>query len=65
MRNKNGDLLTLPNIRVVHEQKVICKHNVSIDGVTMEITKAVRYLLADRERILTELADIMKKIHHQ
>ena len=51
----DGIKLELPNINRV--DSTTCSHTVSIDNMPMEITFAVRYLLADRERILTLLAD--------
>ena len=51
----DGVVLELPNINVTNATN--CTHTVSVDGMPMEITYAVRYLLADRERILTLLAD--------
>ncbi|KKL10254.1 hypothetical protein LCGC14_2557660 [marine sediment metagenome] len=54
-RSADGIVLTLPDINV--SNSVNCTHTVSIDGTALEVTMAVRYLLADRERILTLLAD--------
>ena len=54
-RASDGVTLTLPPINVVDTQ--ICSHTVSIDGIPMPVNMAVRYLLADRERIKTQLAD--------
>jgi len=51
----DGTKLTLPNINIVTSTN--CTHTVSIDNTPMEVTLAIRYLLADRERILTLLAD--------
>ena len=54
-RSADGIVLTLPDISV--STSINCTHNVSIDGTALEVTMAVRYLLADRERIQTLLAD--------
>ena len=54
-RSFDGIVLTLPDINV--STSINCNHNVSIDGTALEITMAVRYLLADRDRIMTLLAD--------
>ena len=54
-RSFDGIVLTLPDINVSNSTH--CTHNVSIDGTALEITVAVRYLLADRDRIKTLLAD--------
>ena len=55
IKRADGVELVLPEINRV--DAVNCSHTVSIDNIPMEITYAVRYLLADRERILTLLAD--------
>ena len=57
----DGVTLTLPDIRV--SSSFNCNHNVSIDGIALEVTMAVRYLLADRERIMTELADVREELN--
>ena len=54
-RSFDGVVLTLPDINISNTFN--CSHHVSIDGVPLEITKAIRYLLADRDRIKTLLAD--------
>ncbi len=54
-KRSDGIEMELPDINV--SNSVNCTHTVSIDGMPLEITHAVRYLLADRERILTLLAD--------
>lgn len=54
-KRPDGVELTLPVIGLSNSTN--CHHTVSIDGIPMEISLAVRYLLADRERILTLLAD--------
>ena len=59
-RSADGIVLTLPDINV--SNSVNCTHTVSIDGTALEITMAVRYLLADRERILTLLADTKEEL---
>ena len=51
----DGIELTLPDINVTTSTN--CTHTVSVDGMPMEVVHAVRYLLADRERILTLLGD--------
>ncbi len=56
----DGVVLTLPNINV--SNTVNCSHHTSIDGIALEVTMAVRYLLADRERIRTELADVKAEL---
>jgi len=45
----------LPHVLFANTQS--CVHVVTIDGMPMDVTTAIRYLLADRERIRTELAD--------
>ena len=59
-RSADGIVLTLPDINV--SNSVNCTHTVSIDGTALEVTMAVRYLLADRERILTLLADTKEEL---
>ena len=51
----DGVKLTLPDINVTNATN--CSHTVSVDGMPMEVIHAIRYLLADRERILTLFAD--------
>ena len=60
-RSFDGVTLVLPNITVSNSFN--CSHNVSIDGIALEVTMAVRYLLADRERIKTELADVREELN--
>jgi len=60
-RASDGVVLVLPDINV--STSTNCSHHVSIDGVPMEVTRAVRYLLADRERIKTELADVREELN--
>ena len=55
IKRADGVELTLPVIN--RTDSINCSHTVSVDNIPMEITYAVRYLLADRERILTLLAD--------
>jgi len=55
IKRSDGIELTLPDINVTTSTN--CNHTVSVDGMPMEVTHAIRYLLADRERILTLLAD--------
>ncbi len=57
----DGIVLTLPNINVSNTMN--CAHHTSIDGIALEITMAVRYLLADRERIKTQLADAKEELN--
>ena len=59
-RSSDGVTLVLPDITVSNSFN--CSHNVSIDGIALEVTTAVRYLLADRERILTQLADVKEEL---
>jgi hypothetical protein len=56
----DGVVLTLPDINIANTRT--CTHHTSIDGIALEITMAVRYLLADRERIRTELADVKAEL---
>ena len=56
----DGVKLTLQDINV--STSITCNHNVSIDSIPMEVTYAIRYLLADRDRILTLLADTRAKL---
>ena len=56
----DGVVLTLPDINISNTHN--CTHHTSIDGIALEITMAVRYLLADRERIRTELADVKAEL---
>ena len=46
-----------PPIAVNNKYDVQCTHMVAIDGIPLEIVTALRYLLADRERIRTLRAD--------
>ena len=57
----DGVKLELPDINV--SSATNCSHHVSIDGTPMEVTMAVRYLLADRERIKTQLADAKEELN--
>ncbi|KKL15297.1 hypothetical protein LCGC14_2148270 [marine sediment metagenome] len=57
----DGVVLTLPDINVSNATN--CSHHVSIDGIALEVTMAVRYLLADRERIKTQLADAKEELN--
>ena len=59
-KRSDGVELKLPTINI--NNVTTCHHTVSIDGVPMEISFAVRYLLADRERIYTLLADAKSEI---
>ncbi len=56
----DGVKLTLPTINVSNATN--CSHHVSIDGIPLEVTMAIRYLLADRARILTQLADAKEEL---
>ena len=56
----DGVVLTLPDINVSNATN--CSHHVSIDGIALEVTMAVRYLLADRGRIKTQLADTREEL---
>lgn len=60
IERSDGVKLVLPPINVSNHWN--CTHIVSIDGIPLEVTKAIRYLLADRDRILTQLADAKAKI---
>ena len=55
LKRKDGVVLTLPDLNMTSSTN--CSHTVSIDGIPLEVSMAVRYLLADRERIRTLLAD--------
>ena len=57
----DGVVLTLPDITVSNSFN--CSHSVSIDGIALEVTMAIRYLLADRERIKTQLADVKEELN--
>lgn len=61
IKRSDGIELVLSDITVSSSYN--CNHNVSIDGIALEVTMAVRYLLADRERIKTQLADIQEKLN--
>ena len=56
----DGVVLTLPNINISNTHN--CAHHTSVDGIALEVTMAVRYLLADRERIKTMLADAKEEL---
>ena len=56
----DGVKLTLKDINV--STSINCNHNVAIDNIPMEVTYAIRYLLADRDRIMTLLADARAKL---
>ena len=56
----DGVKLELPVINVSNDTN--CYHHVSIDGIPLEVTMAIRYLLADRARILTQLADAREEL---
>ena len=56
----DGVKLALPIINVSNSTN--CSHHVSIDGIPLEVTMAIRYLLADRARILTQLADAREEL---
>jgi len=56
----DGVELVLQDLNVT--TSINCTHNVSIDGMPMEIIYAIRYLLADRDRIMTLLADARAKL---
>lgn len=51
--------LELPDVEV--KTRWHCKHEVMVDNQCMEVIFAFRYLLADRERILTQLADLREQ----
>ena len=59
-RSSDGVTLTLPDITISNTRN--CTHHTSIDGIALELTMAVRYLLADRERIRTQLADVKEEL---
>ena len=56
----DGVQLVLQDLNV--SNSISCTHNVAVDGISMEVTYAIRYLLADRDRILTLLADARAKL---
>lgn len=60
---QNGQLykMQLPDIEV--RTRMECRLEVTVDAHPMDIIFAVQYLLADRERIKTELADLREKVH--
>ena len=60
IKRPDGTILEHPKINVSNAFN--CSHHVSIDGNALEVTMAVRYLLADRSRILTELADTREEL---
>jgi len=60
IKRPDGVKLELPEINVSNTFN--CSHHVSIDGIPMEVTMAIRYLLADRARILTLLADTREEL---
>ena len=57
----DGVKLELPDITISNSFN--CSHNVSIDGIALEVTMAIRYLLADRERLKTQLADVQEELN--
>ena len=59
-RSSDGITLTLPDITVSNTRN--CSHHTSVDGIAFEVTMAVRYLLADRDRIQTLLADAKEEL---
>ena len=59
-RSSDGVTLTLPDITISNTRT--CTHHTSVDGIAFEVTMAVRYLLADRDRIITELADAKEEL---
>jgi len=56
----DGVVLELQSINISNTHN--CSHHTSIDGIALEVTMAIRYLLADRERIKTELADVKAEL---
>ena len=61
IKRSDGVELVLQDITV--STSFNCSHSVSIDGIALEVTMAIRYLLADRERVKTQLADIQEKLN--
>ena len=61
IKRSDGVVLELPDITISNSFN--CSHNVSIDGIALEVTMAIRYLLADRERIKTQLADLQEELN--
>ena len=59
-RSSDGVTLTLPDINISNTRN--CSHHTSVDGIAFEVTMAVRYLLADRDRIQTLLADAKEEL---
>ena len=57
----DGVILELPDITISNSFN--WSHNVSIDGIALEVTMAIRYLLADRERLKTQLADLQEELN--
>ncbi|KKM65661.1 hypothetical protein LCGC14_1442550 [marine sediment metagenome] len=59
-RSSDGVVLVLPDITISNTRN--CSHHTSVDGIAFEVTMAVRYLLADRDRIQTLLADAKEEL---
>ena len=60
IKRPDGVELELPNINSVNVTN--CSHTFSIDGFALDHNTAIRYLLADRERILTLLGDARSEL---
>ena len=60
VKRPDGIELVLPDVNVSNSWS--CSHHVAIDGSPMDTLTAIRYLIADRERITTLLADARAKI---
>lgn len=60
IERSDGVKLVLPPINVSSSWN--CTHVVSIDNIPLDMNRAIGYLLADRERIMTQLADAKAKI---
>ena len=60
IKRSDGITLTHPDINISNTRT--CTHHTSIDGIALEVTMAVRYLLADRDRIQTLLADAKEEL---
>ena len=61
IKRSDGVELVLQDITVSNSFN--CSHSVSIDGIALEVTMAIRYLLADRERVKTQLADVKEELN--
>ena len=60
IKRSDGVVLELPAVNF--SDVMNCAHHVSIDGIALEVKTAIRYLLADRDRIQTLLADAKEEL---